>query len=353
MPIPGFEGGIAADPEIRPTPSAPETTKTTADGRVIPILPRQAVSDVAVAADFGRLANDYIEYYVYDNDGNFIGSENKEGGISQEVVTLNPGIDIRELGLIAGKYRIVYNFVRQRGGQQRVFFLDSEGIVWNGEVREEDGQYFKGIELDPNNGTTKEEVTVADDDYLIHEISPSRQEIRIIPKSYDVSEYKNGFSSLGYEDFEYNPLVTDTTGDIAVDSNDATLLVATLAEADDGFNDGMIGGEIVIKNAFITGYQENITYKQVPNPAYVASQPPDEAPPKNKIVEAKEIAKEEALAKKSEINTGKYMPGELDGEDAVTQTISETITEEDTTGTDPVTDSGDGEWWEGDMGGDV
>ena len=42
----------------------------------------------------------------------------------------------------------------------------------------------------------------------------------------------------------------------------------------------MVGGFIEIKNAFITGYEETVSYKQVPNPNYVAS---TETKPENKI----------------------------------------------------------------------
>ena len=56
----------------------------------------------------------------------------------------------------------------------------------------------------------------------------------------------------------------------------------------------MVGGYIEIQNAFITGCEETVSYKQVPNPAFVASQPTDEPPPVNRINLAKEVARERA-----------------------------------------------------------
>ena len=67
------------------------------------------------------------------------------------------------ISLIAGKYKVTYNFLRQRGGKPRVFFVDEIGELWNGDVRQEGDKYFKGAELDLNNANTREEVFIFDD----------------------------------------------------------------------------------------------------------------------------------------------------------------------------------------------
>ena len=53
----------------------------------------------------------------------------------------------------------------------------------------------------------------------------------------------------------------------------------------------MVNGFIEIQNAFITGYEETVSYKKVPNPTYVAS---TNTVPENRIDIAKERARERA-----------------------------------------------------------
>ena len=274
-------------------------------------LPDSGISNQKVESNFGDYPTDFIEYYVYDSDDNFIISKIKKAGSKSDLVELNPGKDLRECGLIAGKYKVTYNFLRQRGGKPRVFFVDEVGELWNGDVRQEGDKYFKGAELDLNNANTREEVFIFDDTYMVHQVSPSRQEVRVVPKTSDISEYKNGFASLGFKEFRYNPILTNIAGDGKIDSADPFKFVATLDDSDGGFKPEMVGGFIEIKNAFITGYEETVSYKQVPNPNYVAS---TETKPENKMNLAKEVARERAdveRAKKTEPKNAAESPGEL------------------------------------------
>ena len=261
-------------------------------------IPDSGISNQQIESDFGRFPTDFIEYYVYDSDDNFIVSKIKKSGAKSDLVQLTPGKDLRDCGLIAGKYKVVYNFLRQRGGKPRVFFVDEGGELWNGNIRQEGEKYFKGIELDLTNPNTREEVFIFDDTYMVHQISPSRQEVRIIPKTSDISEYNNGFASLNFKEFRYNPLLTDIAGDGKIDKADPFKFTSTLENADGGFKEEMVGGFIEIQNAFITGYEETVSYKEVPNPSYVASQPQSEPTPENKFNKAKEIARERADVEK-------------------------------------------------------
>ena len=276
-------------------------------------IPDSGISNQQIESDFGRFPTDFIEYYVYDSDDNFIVSKIKKSGAKSDLVQLTPGKDLRDCGLIAGKYKVVYNFLRQRGGKPRVFFVDEGGELWNGDVRQEGEKYFKSAELDLTNPNTREEVFIFDDTYMVHQISPSRQEVRIIPKTSDISEYNNGFASLNFKEFRYNPLLTDIAGDGKIDKADPFKFTSTLENADGGFKEEMVGGFIEIQNAFITGYEETVSYKEVPNPSYVASQPQSEPTPENKFNKAKEIARERAdveKAKRSNPKPAADSPGE-------------------------------------------
>jgi hypothetical protein len=231
-------------------------------------IPDSGISNQKIESDFGRFPTDFIEYYVHDSDDNFIVSKIKKSGAKSDLVQLTPGKDLRDCGLIAGKYKITYNFLRQRGGKPRVFFIDETNELWNGDVRQEGEKYFKGVELDLTNPNTREEVFIFDDTYMVHQISPSRQEVRIIPKTSDISEYNNGFASLNFKEFRYNPILTDIAGDGKIDSADPFKFTSTLDDADGGFLEEMIGGYIEVQNAFLTGYEETVSYKQAPNPLY-------------------------------------------------------------------------------------
>ena len=254
-------------------------------------IPDSGISNQKIESDFGSYPTDFIEYYVYDSNDNFIISKIKKSGAKSDLVEINPGKDLRDCGLIAGKYKITYNFLRQRGGKPRVFFVDEVGELWNGDVRQEGDKYFKGAELDLNNANTREEVFIFDDTYMVHQVSPSRQEVRIIPKTSDIGEYKAGFTSLNFKEFRYNPILTDIAGDGKIDSADPFKFTSTLDDSDGGFKPEMVNGFIEIQNAFITGYEETVSYKQVPNPTYVAS---TNTKPENKINLAKEVARERA-----------------------------------------------------------
>ena len=254
-------------------------------------IPDSGISNQRIESDFGSYPTDFIEYYVYDSDDNFIVSKIKRSGAKSDLVEINPGKDLRDCGLIAGKYKVVYNFLRQRGGKPRVFFVDEIGELWNGDVRQEGDKYFKGAELDLTNPNTREEVFVFDDTYMVHQISPSRQEVRIIPKTSDIGEYNAGFTSLNFKEFRYNPILTDIAGDGKIDKADPFKFTSTLDNSDRGFKPEMVNGFIEIQNAFITGYEETVSYKQVPNPTYVAS---TNTKPENKINLAKEVARERA-----------------------------------------------------------
>jgi len=254
-------------------------------------LPDSGISNQKIEANFGDYPTDFIEYHVYDSDDNFIISKIKKAGSKSDLVELNPGKDLRECGLIAGKYKVTYNFLRQRGGKPRVFFVDEVGELWNGDVRQEGDKYFKGAELDLTNPNTREEVFVFDDTYMVHQISPSRQEVRIIPKTSDIGEYNAGFTSLNFKEFRYNPILTDIAGDGKIDKADPFKFTSTLDNSDGGFKPEMVDGFIEIQNAFITGYEETVSYKKVPNPTYVAS---TNTVPENRIDIAKERARERA-----------------------------------------------------------
>ena len=147
--------------------------------------------------------------------------------------------------------------------------------------------------FDPNSNVDRAKIGntlfIKEYKYFTHEISPSREEVRIVAKDSEIAEYNNGFASLGFKEFRYNPILTNIAGDGKIDSDDPFKFVATLDDSDGGFKKEMVGGYIKIPNAFITGYEETVNYIQKSNPNYVAS---TNTNPENKFVDSKEAIKE-------------------------------------------------------------
>ena len=74
-------------------------------------IPDSGISNQKIESDFGSYPTDFIEYYVYDSDDNFIVSKIKKSGAKSDLVDINPGKDLRECGVIAGKDKVTYKFL--------------------------------------------------------------------------------------------------------------------------------------------------------------------------------------------------------------------------------------------------
>ena len=59
-----------------------------------------------------------------------------------------------------------------------------------------------------------EELFLKDDKYYVHEISPTRKEVRVA--SYDIDDYNyvTSFEKLGYSEQTYTPEVDNIFGDV-------------------------------------------------------------------------------------------------------------------------------------------
>jgi hypothetical protein len=227
--------------------------------------------------DFGEDEREFVEVHVYGEDGVYL-----DGTIIDDYrlagdLAVKPGNDLRNLGFFNGKYTVNYNFLRRKAGSEKTFLVDGGGDVYTGAyyVSDVDGKIYRGTK--PSEGETNdrpEELFLKDDKYYVHEISPTRKEVRVA--SYDIDDYNyvTSFEKLGYSEQTYTPEVDNIFGDIAIAEASESMNVgktwlATLSDDDRGFDKDMVGSEITIKNAFIVGYNEHITYEKTPNPNYV------------------------------------------------------------------------------------
>ena len=226
--------------------------------------------------DFGEDEREFVEVHVYGEDGVYL-----DGTIIDDYklagdLAVKPGNDLRKLGFFNGKYTVNYNFLRRKAGSEKTFLVDAGGDVYTGAyyVSEVDGRIYRGTK--PSEGEVNErpeELFLKDDKYYVHEISPTRKEVRVA--SYDIDDYNyvTSFEKLGYSEQTYIPEVDNIFGDIAIANASESMDVgktwlATLSDDDRGFDKDMIGSQITIKNAFIVGYNEHITYEKTPNPIF-------------------------------------------------------------------------------------
>ena len=83
----------------------------------LPLGGIDGISSGDPVAPFGTLNTDIIEYCVYDTKDNYLASGELEYPLP---TNLDIGTHVRTLGYERGTYKVVYNFLRQIGGSNKV-----------------------------------------------------------------------------------------------------------------------------------------------------------------------------------------------------------------------------------------
>ena len=78
--------------------------------------------------NFG-LPEDYVELHVYDPNDNYLTSTIVNDYKVEDQVKLKPGNDLRDLGFTEGKFKVIYNFFRRKGGSDNTVLLNSDSKV--------------------------------------------------------------------------------------------------------------------------------------------------------------------------------------------------------------------------------
>ena len=228
--------------------------------------------------DFGN-DSDFVELHVYDPNDNYLTSAIIDDYKVDDQVKLKPGNDLRELGFTEGKYKVIYNFFRRKGGSDNTVLLNADSLIHKDKFYMTDNNKIyvgeppvKGQEVDQ-----PVELFVEDEKFWIQEVSPSRQEIRIQPLDINDIDYHREFERLAITYAEYKPVEDDIHGTIELSSqvagaSDSTIpqsgadrtFSATLSDSDQGFTEDMVGGQLTIENAFVISYEE--VREWIPNP---------------------------------------------------------------------------------------
>ena len=209
-----------------------------------------------LGGEFLTNPNDYIELLIYDLNNNFLESAvvNEEDYLydSDKGVTLKTGSILRKMGYDRGKFVVKYNFLRRVAGSYENVAVDA-----NNRVVED---YIEG------------ETRLKEFKYFIHEISPSRSELRLVPQNINNELYLNEFydmqrtnkrintgnSVIGFEPAtDGDNLGTDTDPSVYTSK---TIKVKNVDSGTDPLSDGflfdrkMVNATLTVPGAFITAY---------------------------------------------------------------------------------------------------
>ena len=137
--------------------------------------------------------NDYIEALIYDTDENFLESavvDSTDYTFDEDnpTIRLKTGTILRKLGYDRGRYIIKYNFLRKIAGSYETILVDESNNPYDGEYEVQPS----GKIVTP----TDEELSLKEYKYFIHEISPTRKEVRLATQNIKDVQYLRDFYDL-------------------------------------------------------------------------------------------------------------------------------------------------------------
>ena len=206
---------------------------------------------------FGENPNDYIEVLIHDEQENFLESgivEKENYEIRPLGVKLKTGTILRKFGYDRGRYVVKYNFFRKTAGSYENLLVDENQIPFSGEsnINEQTGK------ITDENGR---ELFIKENKYLIHEISPSRTELRLtaqkirgrqyVSEFFNLQRGKKVISSMLGNEFVRDPaqfFVPEGGTEELTNTNKIKLSIPTTTN--------MVGGYIYFNNAYVGEVKE-------------------------------------------------------------------------------------------------
>ena len=137
--------------------------------------------------------NDYIEALIYDTDENFLESavvDSTDYTFDEDnpTIRLKTGTILRKMGYDRGRYIIKYNFLRKIAGSYETILVDESNNPYDGDYEVQPS----GKIVTP----TDEELSLKEYKYFIHEISPTRKEVRLATQNIKDVQYLRDFYDL-------------------------------------------------------------------------------------------------------------------------------------------------------------
>ena len=236
----------------------------------LPLIEIDGLDEGDPVAPFGDLESDLIEYVLYTVEDDYIASGEIRHPLPEN---LDVGQYVRDLGYNRGTYKIVFNFLREIGGSTNdVLVKKSDRSIYTGEwMIDTDGRILASyhdatasnggsVPLLDNEGN-EIELDVVDNKYWIQEVSPSRTELRLRPNpAIDDPIYHEQFRLLGYTCLSYSDIsgqshITFVGNTPSVWERNAKINVSE-GQLDITLNELMAGGTLIIRDAFIIGWDD-------------------------------------------------------------------------------------------------
>ena len=200
--------------------------------------------------------DDYVEALIHDADQNFIQSVivDREDYTYNEIegkpeIKLNTGTILRKIGYDRGKYVIKYNFLRKKAGSYETILVDENSDRYVGEYHVmPDGTIMDG---ESHKDSTGKILQVKELKYFIQEISPSRNEIRIVPQKIKDDKYIGSFVNLQTRNNEYVFKNTVRLFPSEEQKPAVTGSKTLYISSDENIRPNMVGGVLSINDAFI------------------------------------------------------------------------------------------------------
>jgi hypothetical protein len=221
------------------------------DGKTTSLGPEGGMGRAYLGGKFTENPNDYIQVSIYDTNENFL--ESSVVGLDDYLyndgkLKLKTGTILRKMGYDRGRYVVKYNFFRRLAGSYQNILVDSNNNRYFGDylVDEETGKI-----TDPSDNR----MYLKEYKYYIHEISPSRREVRLAPQRISDSEYIEDFYEL---QTELKRMESNGTIGFVGDTNDKgdslqmeyVINENVAGSQDNSFPDEVINGTLVLHNVF-------------------------------------------------------------------------------------------------------
>ena len=201
-----------------------------------------------VGGMFGTNQNDYVEVLDYDADNNLIETSIVHPDdyiINNMGVNLKTGNILRKLGYDRGRFIVRYNFLRKIAGSYETILVDDENKIWNDSYHVmDDGTIMDGESHDVS---TQKKLFLKENKYIVHEISPSRTEVRLIPQNINDSTYKQNLVRTSKQRIVKD--LDNTVEFLNKSENDKVL------ESTDVLPQSYVGSLFYIKDYFVESYK--------------------------------------------------------------------------------------------------
>ena len=141
-----------------------------------------------LGGEFLDNVDDFVEVLIYDTNKNFLESSivNSNDYSKQDdgTLKLKTGTILRRMGYDRGRFTVKYNFLRKVAGSYENLLVDSNGNNYTGAFNPQNSVDVSRIGND---------LFLKENKYYIHEISPSRNEIRLAPQKLSDEKYLRQF----------------------------------------------------------------------------------------------------------------------------------------------------------------